>query len=146
MNVLRDSPVGLFQRGFALFIDLIIIIIFALTLHLVFQNESVSFESSLILRLAASFPYIYAVFLPLFWNGYTIGKRLVGIRIARVSGEKLTLGTMIIRELLANLLYYVTFGILSLISVYLVSTRDDKRSIHDLLAGTYVTSNLPEQE
>ena len=146
MNVLKDSPVGIIQRGFALLIDLIIIFTFALTLHLIFFNESVSFASSLILRVAAIFPFLYAVFLPLFWNGYTIGKRIVGIRIARASGEKLTLVTMIIRELLVNLLYYITFGILTLISIYLVSTRDDKRSIHDLLSGTYVTSNLTEQE
>ncbi|WP_416150072.1 RDD family protein [Salipaludibacillus sp. HK11] len=141
MDVLKASPVGNIERGIALVIDLIITFTIALSLNLAFFHEiAISF-----LGIATGFSYFYAVFLPLFWNGYTIGKRIVGIRIANVSGEKLTMGTMVIREILVrNLLYYIAFGILTFVSIYLISTRNDKRSIHDLLSGTYVTSNLPE--
>lgn len=88
---------------------------------------------------------LYDISLPLLWNGYTIGKRVVGIRIAPVACKKLTLLTLVIREFFVKtILYGAGFGVLSLISIYLISTRADKRSIHDLLAKTYITSNLPE--
>ncbi|MEN2467729.1 RDD family protein [Ornithinibacillus sp. JPR2-1] len=124
------------ERGFALMIDLVIMIVFSFLMHFLFDFHP--------LIVALIFSYLYDVFLPLFWNGYTVGKRILGIRIASLTGEKLTFGTMIIRGFLAQLLYSISAGILLIASIYLVATRADRRSIHDLLARTYVTSNIPE--
>ncbi|MBP3951671.1 RDD family protein [Bacillus suaedae] len=136
INPVTDSPVGITERGFAFVIDLLIAFGIALLLNIIFGYQT--------LIIAVFFSYIYEVFLPLFWNGYTVGKRIVGIRIAPLSGEKLTLGTMIIRGFLIQILYNITAGLLTIISIYFVSTRVDKRSIHDLVAQTYVTANPPE--
>ncbi|KGA97457.1 hypothetical protein AJ85_14130 [Alkalihalobacillus alcalophilus ATCC 27647 = CGMCC 1.3604] len=138
MNRLMDSPVGVYIRAFSLFIDLIITFAFSFIIHL-FLDFSV-------LLIAVVFSSLYAVFLPTFWNGYTLGKRLLGIRISHISGRRLTFTTMLIRDFFVPILYSTTAGILLMVSIYLVSTREDKRSIHDLLAQTYVTSNLPEHE
>ncbi|MBS3679854.1 RDD family protein [Ornithinibacillus massiliensis] len=136
IDIIKDSPVDITERGFALMIDLVITIGFSILMHFLFDFHP--------LFVAIIFSYLYDVFLPLFWNGYTVGKRILGIRIACLTGEKLTLGTMIIRGFLAQLLYSITAGILLIASIYLVATRTDRRSIHDLLARTYVTSNIPE--
>lgn len=86
---------------------------------------------------------MYYLLLPIFWYGYTVGKKALGIRIARVDGEKLGFGTMFMREVVANLVYVLTFGIGIIISAFMVGIRKDKRSIHDLIAGTYVTYDDP---
>jgi uncharacterized RDD family membrane protein YckC len=37
------------------------------------------------------------------------------------------------------LLPFITFGITTIISIFMVIFRKDKRAIHDFLAGTYVS-------
>jgi uncharacterized RDD family membrane protein YckC len=83
---------------------------------------------------------LYAMLLPLYWSGYTIGKRIVGIRITRMGTEGDAPGfvPMLLRVLVSNLLYAITFGILIIISAFMIGLREDKRSIHDLIAGTQV--------
>lgn len=82
---------------------------------------------------------IYLLITPLLWRGYVIGKRICKINIQRVDGRKLTIGTMILRELIGKvLLTSITFGISTIISIFMISLRKDKRAIHDLIAGTFV--------
>ncbi|QYR24128.1 RDD family protein [Paenibacillus sp. sptzw28] len=85
--------------------------------------------------------FLYGIFLPVLWSGYTIGKRTVGIRIAKVNGEKVGIGTMLLRILLGALVYVLTVGIGIIVSAFMVGLRDDKRAIHDFIAGTYVRYN-----
>lgn len=89
---------------------------------------------------------LYYVLLPVIWYGYTVGKRAVGIRIARVDGEKISLGTMLLREVVGGIVYAFTLGIGLIISAFMVGLREDKRSIHDLIAGTYVTYEPPMED
>lgn len=83
---------------------------------------------------------IYAIVVPALWSGYTVGKRLLGIRIAKVNGGKVGIGTMFLRSVVGGLVYFITFGIALMISAIMVAAREDKRSIHDFIAGTYVTT------
>jgi uncharacterized RDD family membrane protein YckC len=87
--------------------------------------------------------FLYALIVPVIWYGYTIGKKITGIRIAKVNGEKLGLGTMILRLLVTGLVYGITLGIGIIVSVCMVIFRKDKRSLHDIIAGTYVTYERP---
>ncbi|MCI3922593.1 RDD family protein [Paenibacillus sp. TRM 82003] len=83
--------------------------------------------------------FLYGLFIPVFWGGYTIGKRMCGIRIRRIDTEgPPTIGTMLMRNVLAGLLYAITFGIAGIVSAFMVGLREDKRSIHDFIAGTEV--------
>jgi uncharacterized RDD family membrane protein YckC len=87
--------------------------------------------------------FLYALIVPVIWSGYTIGKKITGIRIAKVNGEKLGLGTMILRLVVAALVYGITLGIGIIVSMFMVIFRKDKRSLHDFIAGTYVTYERP---
>ncbi|WP_339228508.1 RDD family protein [Oceanobacillus sp. FSL K6-2867] len=86
---------------------------------------------------------LYFLLLPVFWHGYTIGKRALGIRIGRIDGEKVGFGTMFLREIVSGLVYVLTFGIGLIASAFMVGIREDKRSIHDFIAGTHVTYDKP---
>lgn len=86
---------------------------------------------------------LYYLLLPLFWAGYTVGKRALGVRIVRVDGRKLGIGTMLLRNLVAGIVYVLTLGIGIIVSAFMVGLRQDHRSIHDLIAGTYVTYDRP---
>ncbi|WP_078597696.1 RDD family protein [Evansella clarkii] len=92
------------------------------------------------------FTNLYFIILPVIWSGYTIGKWVAGIRIVRVDGKKTGIGTMLLRELIGPLIYALTFGIALIVSIFMVVLREDSRSIHDFIAGTYVTHDPPEKK
>jgi uncharacterized RDD family membrane protein YckC len=85
----------------------------------------------------------YSVIVPIYWSGYTIGKRIMGVRIVKVNGEKLGFGAMLLRSVVAAFVYALTLGIALIISAIMVAVRNDKRAIHDFIAGTYVTTDKP---
>ncbi|SMB93696.1 Peptidase family M48 [Desulfonispora thiosulfatigenes DSM 11270] len=86
---------------------------------------------------------LYSLLLPIYWYGYTIGKRMFSIRIVKLNGEKIGIETMLMRILVASLIYIVTLGIGLIVSAFMMGFRKDKRAIHDLIAGTYVTYEKP---
>ena len=50
---------------------------------------------------------------------------------------------MLLRVLVAGIVYGLTLGIALIVSVFMVVFRKDKRSLHDMMAGTYVTYSKP---
>ncbi|MBD2869061.1 RDD family protein [Paenibacillus arenilitoris] len=88
--------------------------------------------------------FLYTLLTPILWNGYTIGKRICGIRIVKVSdGQPPGLGTMLLRNVVTGLIYAITLGIAFIVSAIMVGVREDKRSIHDFIAGTEVVYDGP---
>ncbi|MBE7680070.1 RDD family protein [Paenibacillus sp. P13VS] len=82
---------------------------------------------------------LYSILLPAFWNGRTIGKRICGIRIRKYdTQEPPGIGTMLMRVIVAGLVYGITFGIGFIVSVIMVAVREDNRALHDFIAGTEV--------
>lgn len=77
-----------------------------------------------------------------FWMlaGQTPGKRLMGLRIVRTDGERITLGAAIRR--------WVGYWLSAILFLgYLWVLVDDRRqALHDKLAGTLVVYTWPEQE
>ncbi|ARK31893.1 RDD family protein [Halalkalibacter krulwichiae] len=88
---------------------------------------------------------LYGLLLPVFWYGYTVGKRLCGIRIVMLDGSNPGIGAMLLRVVVAGFVYLITLGIAVIVSAFMVAFRKDKRSIHDMLAKTYVTYQKPEE-
>lgn len=85
---------------------------------------------------------LYGLLLPVYWNGYTIGKRICGIRIRKFDFlEPPGIGTMLLRNLVSGIVYALTFGIGIIVSGFMVAMREDKRSLHDFIAGTEVVHN-----
>ncbi|MFA1821043.1 RDD family protein [Virgibacillus oceani] len=89
------------------------------------------------------FSLLYFVLVPVLWYGYTVGKRLVGIRIVKMDGSNVTLGTILLRYAITGFIYGLSLGIALIVSIFMVALREDKRTIHDFIAGTYVTYNKP---
>lgn len=108
------------------------------------------------------FIMIYFVFIPYFFEGRTIGKKIMGLKIVRKDEELLMLNDLIIRNLIVNglgflllslsilylssgMFYFViTFilGILQIllvfISLFMILYRKDNRGLHDILSETMV--------
>lgn len=69
-------------------------------------------------------------------NAQTIGKKVLGIRVIRPTGEKASFGRIFALRYLLNALIGM-IPLYSLIDVLFIF-RQDKRCIHDMLADTYV--------
>jgi uncharacterized RDD family membrane protein YckC len=89
---------------------------------------------------------LYYIIVPVIWAGYTVGKKITGIRIVKVNGEKLGIGAMLMRTLVAGIVYVITIGLGLIVSAFMVGLRSDKRALHDLIAGTYVTYEKPNEK
>lgn len=137
IEFLGMNPVGFWRRFGAAFLDGLL---FGLPLSLLLSIILGGEENEYLIEVIT---FLYFLLLPLFWNGYTIGKKIMGIRIVKMNGENVGIGNMLLRELVGRLIYIITFGIGIIASAIMVAAREDKRSIHDLIAGTYVTSNEP---
>ncbi|TMU84952.1 RDD family protein [Bacillus sp. BHET2] len=89
--------------------------------------------------------FLYSLLTPVFWKGYDVGKKTMGIRIVKKDGSNVHIGNMLMRNVVAGLFYLITFGVGLLISGLFVIFREDKRAIHDFIAGTYVTKITSEE-
>ncbi|WP_175428253.1 RDD family protein [Bacillus solimangrovi] len=130
---MKQRPADYFFRFFAATIDTVFILsIITLPLWLVFSKSDSFYILNFILT------NLYLIALPVIWNGFLIGKRLTGMRIVKLNGEKVSVKTMIVRQLGGGFIYLISFGILSFVSCFMVIMRQDRRAIHDFLAGTIV--------
>ncbi|MFJ7975866.1 RDD family protein [Peribacillus sp. JNUCC 23] len=179
-----ENPAGFWVRFGAKVIDALIFIVLGLILGAIFSDGTSEWVSNII-------SFLYALLLPIFWYGYTVGKKALKVRIVKLDGSQVTLWTMIKRNVIAWIVYglpsilgvigfIVTVGIsgfdvlinedlmsdevlgglllkgfvwvmiglllsgvLYIISAFMIGLREDKRALHDLIAGTFVTKNLP---
>lgn len=128
-----NDPAGFWIRAGALILDALIVGLPLGILSVVLTGGSGDEYVTDILA------FLYGLLTPIFWNGYTIGKRICGIRIVKVSdGMPPSLGTMLLRNVVTGLIYAVTLGIASIVSITMVAAREDKRALHDFIAGTEV--------
>jgi len=134
------NPAGFWVRFLASILDALII---GLPIGIIAYLLTGNWENENVPSLLVS---IYSMLLPLFWHGYTLGKRIMKVRIVKVDGSKLGIGAMLMRVFVAGLIYAVTLGIGLIVSAFMVGLRQDKRGLHDLIAGTYVTYNAPGEE
>lgn len=132
-----SDSVGFWKRFLAGLLDGIIV---SLPLAIIFGLITGDWENE---NYSTFFDFLYMLLVPILWYGYTVGKRIMGIRIVRMDGKKLGIGTMLLRYLVAALVYAITLGIGFIVSAFMVGLRKDHRAIHDFIAGTYVTSNKP---
>lgn len=76
--------------------------------------------------------FLYPVVFHWLW-GQTFGKMIVRIRVVTVAGGSLSLGASVLRWV-GYVLSYLTLGI----GYLMAGLREDKRALHDLVAGSRV--------
>jgi len=125
------APAGLFIRLIAWLYDFLLVgvplFVFSVTLYGM---------SRYAVYLFFIFFLVYATITPAVNGGYTLGKKLVRVRIA--AHQKNRLLAMTIRHVVAVCLYVLSCGLLLIVSIMMVKIRNDRRSLHDLFANTSV--------
>ncbi|TWI52932.1 RDD family protein [Halalkalibacter nanhaiisediminis] len=135
-----ERPAGFWIRLGATLIDGLLIAVVGL---IVTTLIGISFEEGEIIQNIMNL--LYALILPVVWYGYTIGKRICGVRIVKLDGSNVGFGTMLLRVIVAMFVYVITLGIGLIVTIFMVAFRKDKRGIHDMLAKTYVTYKKPDE-
>jgi uncharacterized RDD family membrane protein YckC len=128
---------GLIQGGATVLLILILIPAMAVreTIEL-FQSEIVGGVFVAILLLLLGFLFFgYKLVLEAFWNGQTVGKRAVGIRVLKQNGLPVDFLQVLVRNLM-RLVDYLPFYYL-VGSVAVLASRKSQR-LGDMVAGTVV--------
>lgn len=82
---------------------------------------------------------VVPILLELAWNGETVGKRLVGIRVVSLDGRRLGLGAVLTRNLLAGIdaMFFYLVGLVA------IATSSNRQRLGDRVAGTIVVRAAP---
>lgn len=81
----------------------------------------------------------YTILVPTLWQGYQLGKYMLGMKIVTESYAQPSFMQMLLREM-SKMLYVIPFvGIgFILVSQFLMNRREDGKALHDLIAKTKV--------
>jgi len=132
-NVQLEYPLaGVGERLLAFAIDLIIIGSFYLIVSTVLSGIGVDFTMSIAL-LIAIVAYLYRFIMELAFNGQTIGKIALNIKVVKLDGSSPSVAAYFLRWLLEP----IDFAIVGLAVLSIILTRNGQR-VGDLLAGTTV--------
>lgn len=116
--------------------EIIIDIIAGDSIHLSLNDVIALYRSIFISTLLVC---AYFTLVPFLFNGQTLGKKIFRIKVVNEKGEKASLKRLFIREIFGKfLLNFVSFFFGHLISFILLESRNDKKSIADILAATIV--------
>lgn len=112
--------------------------------------------------------FIYFIFIPYFFDGKTVGKKILKIKTVRNDKECLSLKNLVIKNMIDTGLMYMLFSLMliyilpgysyfifvialsilqiSLIvaSICMIIKRKDKRGLNDILSGTKVVNDFEE--
>lgn len=132
-NVQLEYPLaGVAERLLAFVIDAIIMgsFYFVLLLLLGSFNQELPLTMSLILGIIA---YLYRFLMELLFNGQTIGKMALNLKVVKLDGSTPSVAAYLLRWLLEP----IDFGVSGLAVLLIILTRNGQR-LGDLLGGTTV--------
>ncbi|WP_276279151.1 RDD family protein [Halorussus caseinilyticus] len=81
----------------------------------------------------------YGFFLEGYWDGYTVGKKLLGIKVVKEDGSECGYGSAFLRnalEIIDGLFYYV-------VGFIFMASGDKRQRLGDRIAGTVVVKETP---
>jgi uncharacterized RDD family membrane protein YckC len=89
---------------------------------------------------------LYAPVLMARTNGKTVGRMVLGIRVVRTSGEQITFGFALLREVLIKTVIFgiagsFTAGLAPLLDVLWPLWDEENRALHDFIANTRVVKD-----
>ena len=132
-NIQLDYPLAsLADRLLAFLIDVLIIIGYSLLVTFLFINllNLGSIAMNILLFLPGFF---YRLFAEIFFNGQTVGKNALNLKVIKLDGSTPSLGAYILRWLLEPIDFFIT----GLAVVVIILTKNGQR-VGDILAGTTV--------
>ena len=136
-GVIAPSPAGFWIRAVAALLDLVLFMLvngaLSLLARVVWRNDiaTLGIDGALATS-TALFAALYVVLLHAY-EGQTIGKLLVRVRVVGLDGDPPAAGASVLR-FLAWFASLLPFGA----GFLMAGLRSDKRALHDLLAGTRV--------
>lgn len=132
-NVQLEYPLaGVADRVLAFVIDMFIVVSFYLIVQLFLMTlgSSLGPVGDIILGIVA---YLYRFVMEVFYNGQTIGKMALSIKVVKLDGSTPSVAAYFLRWLLE----LIDFTITGLAVILIILTRNGQR-LGDLLAGTTV--------
>ncbi|MGM9986706.1 MAG: RDD family protein [Bacillaceae bacterium] len=81
---------------------------------------------------------LYFSLLQAYWNGQTIGMKMIGIKAVNVEGEKITTLQAFLRNIFFLTTTILTVGITVVINYILLVFTVKQNTIHDMLSKTYI--------
>jgi uncharacterized RDD family membrane protein YckC len=141
----ETRPAGFWIRVVALVIDALVLTLVESSFRLAARGfGGVSADDSALLQAMTSlFTLIFAaLYITLLHagTGQTIGKLTVRAHVVLLDGSPVPVGVSLLR-FFAHLASCLTFGL----GYVMAGLRQDKRALHDLIAGTRVERRLPER-
>jgi len=145
---LNYTPAPIFYRIVAwlydVFLYIVYIFVFMWTWEGVFPSDiAESLNLNWVSILALFLPYfIYFPLIETLWNGRTVGKKIMGIRVVRSDGTRASLGSYLVRWLFRFFEISATGGVVAILTI-LINGKGQR--LGDLVAGTCVISERDNQ-
>lgn len=99
-----------------------------------------------IVLIISIFISFYKPLMEILWNGRTIGKRILGIRIASEDGGHAGIGKILLREFIGDgLLASLTSGVTTIVSIFTVAIGRPHKSVPDYIASTIVIADCSKK-
>jgi uncharacterized RDD family membrane protein YckC len=134
---------GRWRRLFAGILDIIIVGLVSSPFTYRTYGTILDIDSGVLVRvpvqhtlLAAVVGFLYYWLLTAFWNGQTLGKKLLHLRVTDVSGQKVGVGQAALREVSAWVMYATCC--LGWIDLAFILFNQRKQALHDIVAKTLV--------
>lgn len=136
------------NRGLALFIDLMVLLVYSLFLGLFIAKMFLSFDDNsmffIVYYILVALPFItYSLFMEFFFKGQTVGKMALGIRTVKLNGENVDLNDCAMRWAFKIIDFWFSSGG---IGALFISTTEKSQRLGDLLAQTTVIKTNPTQK
>ncbi len=149
-NVAFDYEVaGIGTRFLAALVDTLVILVLqvvaSITLLLftdilVGDEQEVWLLAAVIGLISFAFLWGYYVFFEVIWNGQSLGKRWVGLRVIRTDGSPITLVESLIRNIIRLVDFLPAYYGVGVVTMFI---NEQSRRLGDLAAGTLVVRDRP---
>ncbi len=134
-NIDLEYPIAsLSDRIVAVFVDILVMIGYMIVWVILqrYSEWEISNTAWVVIAIPLS---MYSLLNEIFFNGQSIGKRLMNIRVVRLDGRQATLSSLLLRWLLRPIDLWASNGLIGLISI---SVSKQAQRLGDIAAGTTV--------
>lgn len=104
------------------------------------NNEFAGYGFAVLIGVWVAVCSLYDLIVEIFFNGQSVGKRSVKIKVISLAGNRPGIGQFILRWLFRTIDFGITFGSAAMVSV---AFTDNKQRLGDMVAGTTVVQTTP---